>query len=239
MRRAEFICRGRKAEVFLYDVIGKDFWGEGISAQDFVDDLNGLKGVEELTIRVNSPGGSVFDGNAIYNAVRRFTPRVVAAVDGVAASAASMIIMAADHISMADNATLMVHNPVGRTDGPAEEHRKIADLLDQLRDDIVRAYARKSGTAEATIREWLDVETWFTSEEAKAVGLSDETTESLQLAACIPKGLYQHTPEGFEMAPPEPPKKTPPDNQMEGLERSTGPPAARNRAERLLTFMGP
>lgn len=227
MKRAEFKCQGNQAEVWIYDIIGKDFWGEGVSADSFRKDLEALEGIDELTVRINSPGGSVFDGNTIYNALRRFKAEIVTAVDGVAASAASLVAMAGDTVTMAENAMMMVHQPYAYAEGTAEEHRKLADVLDKTSESLISAYATQSGQEPDVIKAYLDDETWFTASEALEVGLANEVTGSLEIAACVPPGLYQKTPKGFEKVdtapPPEPPAK----------------PWRRSMAERSLTLLRP
>ena len=202
MKRAEFKCQANKAEVWIYDVIGADFWGEGVSAKHFLEDLAALpSAVNELTVRINSPGGSVFDGNAIANALTRHPARVVVAVDGVAASAASRVAITGDHITMAENAMMMIHRASGGMHGRADDHRGIADVLDKIDDSLVEAYATVSGQSAEQIEAWLDAETWFTAAEALEAGLSHETTGSLQVAACIPPDLYANAPKDRVIVP--------------------------------------
>jgi ATP-dependent protease ClpP protease subunit len=238
MKRAEFKCQNREAEVWLYDVIGTDFWGEGISAYQFQQDLGALEDIDRLTVRINSPGGLIFDGNAIYNALWRFPAEVVAVIDGVAASAASLVAMAGDRITMAENAMMMVHQPHAHADGTAEDHRKLADLLDKTLDGLVIAYSNKSGASRATVKAWLDEETWFTSAEAVEAGLADEVTGALKLAACIPPGIYDKTPKEWEIAETAEAGARTPNSPAE--EAASKPPVApQKRLEAELTLIGP
>ena len=108
-------CPGRGAEIVIYDEIG----AFGIPAKAFLDELKALGPVPELTVRINSPGGSVFDGVAIYNALKRHSAAITVWIDGIAASIASMIAMAGDEIVMPENAMLMLHDPSGLVMGTA------------------------------------------------------------------------------------------------------------------------
>lgn len=160
----------REAEVLIYDVI--DSWF-GVDANQLVKDLKGLD-VDTIHVRINSPGGSVFDGIAIFNALKEHKAKVVTHVDALAASIASVIALAGDEVEMADNAMFMIHNAWILAIGDAAELRKTADLLDKISDaSIVRTYAAKTGADEDQIREWMNEETWFTAEEAKDEGFID------------------------------------------------------------------
>jgi ATP-dependent Clp endopeptidase proteolytic subunit ClpP len=249
MKRAEFKCQDRQAEVWIYDVIGKDFWGEGISAKAFAEDLEALGEVDRLTVRINSPGGSVFDGNTIFNTLRRFGAEIVVSVDGVAASAASLVAMAGDRITMAENAMMMIHQPYAYADGTAEEHRKLADVLDKTSENLITAYANQAATSREKVKDWLDAETWFTAAEAVDVGLADEITGALKLAACIPAGVYRKTPKGLEITPQEAWDQAYEagvkagsdfmDRVREMAKTGSGAAPQRSAAEKLLTLIGP
>jgi len=193
MKRAEIKCQDGKAEVHIYDVIG-NYWGEGISADQFRQDIESLGDVESLTVRINSPGGAVFDGLTMYNALRRLEIPVTAAVDGVAASAAAIVAMGADTVTMSETARMMIHEAMGMSDGRAEDHRAMAERLDSINDSQVGIFMDKAGATAVGIRDMLAAETWFTGPEALSAGFADEVTEALQIAACIPEGQYQNAP---------------------------------------------
>ena len=193
MKRAKIICQDRKAEVHLYDVIGQ-FWGEGISADGFRQDIEALGDIDSLTIRINSPGGNVFDGLTMYNALRRLEIPVTAAGDGGAASAAAIVAMGADTVTMAETARLMIHEAEGGTMGRAEDHRAMAARLDSINATQADILAATSGIDVEEVKAMLTAETWFTGPEAVEAGFVSEVTEPLQIAACIPKGRYKHTP---------------------------------------------
>ncbi len=159
---------GSTTEIMIYDEIGE--WG--ITAADFVAELRGVH-TPNITVRVNSGGGSIFDGFAIYNALLNHNARVVARVEGVAASAASFIVQAADEIVAAEASTMMVHGGSGMCYGKAADMREMAGLLDKLDGQMAAIYAQRT---ERPAAEWLaqmNVDTWYTADEAKAAGLVD------------------------------------------------------------------
>lgn len=159
-----------EAEVMLYDEVGG--W-LGATADEFINDLRGIT-APNILLRVNSPGGSVTEGIAIANALRSHPANVTVQVDGVAASIASVIAMAGDHIRMMPNALLMVHEASGLCVGEAADMIKMAELLDKISDNIAGAYAARAGGTEAEWRQVMKNETWYRGEEAVKAGLADE-----------------------------------------------------------------
>ena len=183
---------GGVAEIQLYDEIGSF----GITAKDFATDLKNLGEVREISLRVNSPGGSVFDGNAIYNMLKQHPAKVTAYIDGLAASMASVIVMAADHVVMPENALMMIHNPWSMSMGDAEALRKDADLLDKVKTTLLLAYGRSMMT-DQEISQMMDDETWLTGAEALEMGFADEVVEEVAMAASANFNLvnnFQRTP---------------------------------------------
>jgi ATP-dependent protease ClpP protease subunit len=168
------------AEISIYDEIG----GWGISAKEFLGELSKLKG-KHLHLRINSPGGSVVEGTAIFNALRRHQGGVTVHIDALAASMASVIAMAGMPVYMADNALLMVHNPWTITVGDSDELRKEADLLDKLKASIRNAYQRKTGLPEDQLQDMMDAETWLDSVDAVALGFVDAIEEGVAAAATV------------------------------------------------------
>ncbi|MDT0377236.1 Clp protease ClpP [Streptomyces sp. DSM 42041] len=159
-----------EAEVLLYDEIGGWF---GTSADDFVRELRDLT-ARNLSVRLNSPGGSVFEGIALANAIRAYPGTVTVYVDGLAASIASVIALAGDRLIMRPQSQLMIHDASGLTYGNAEEMREMAALLDRQSDNIAEAYADRAG---GTVQAWRDrmrAETWYSAREAVAAGLADD-----------------------------------------------------------------
>lgn len=167
------------AEIDLYDEIGS--WG--IRAKDFIRDLKGLGEVDEILLAIHSPGGDVFDGLAIYQALLSHPARVVARIDGLAASMASVVAMAADEILMAPTAMMMIHNPWSSAAGDADDLRKEADLLDKAKESLLAAYGRRAEREQAAA--WMDEETWFSGQEALEAGLADGLLEERRMAARI------------------------------------------------------
>ena len=156
------------ADVFLYEEIG--FWG--IDAQTFTKELRALD-VSTIHLHVNSPGGSVFDGMAIANALREHKARIVVHIDALAASIASVIALAGDEIIMADNAFFMIHNAWTIIMGNAADLRKEAALLDKIDGAIVNEYVKQTGQEVDVIKEWMAEEKWFDAQEALDAGFID------------------------------------------------------------------
>lgn len=186
----------------LYDPI--DSWGDvwGVSATEFTDALDALPGnVTEIRLHINSPGGEVFQAVTILNALRRHPARVVAVVDGIAASAASFLAVGADETIMAKNSTLMIHDAWGICVGNASDMRGYADRLDKVSDTVASVYADKAG---GTAAEWRDVmvaEAWYSADEAVGAGLADSVEASAQ---ADPVNTYDLTIFKAAQADPEP-----------------------------------
>jgi ATP-dependent Clp protease protease subunit len=187
----------KTAEILIYEQIGEDFWSEGVGAKSFVKDLSALK-VDYIQLRINSPGGNVFDGNAIYNALKAHPATVNVKIDGIAASIASVIAMAGDNIEMPINAMMMIHNPSGLVMGTAEDMSKMAEALGKIKTGLVAAYHGKSDMDNDRISELMDAETWMTAQEANDYGFADTITEKVNIQASI-KDLekYKNVPKAF------------------------------------------
>lgn len=155
-------------EVMIYDEIG--YWG--ITAKHFDEDLAKVT-AKTITLRINSPGGNVFDGFAIYSALRAHAATVNVHIDGVAASIASVIAMAGDTVTIAKRAFVMIHDPSSYAFGNASDLRKEAELLDKIRDQIAGTYADRCGGEVEDIKKKMAEETWFDSESAMEFGLVD------------------------------------------------------------------
>lgn len=206
-------------EIYIYDEIG--IWG--IDAKQFIDDLNQIT-ASNIDLHLNTPGGSVFDGNAMYNALKRHSATITTYIDGLAASMGSIIALAGEKVHMADNAMYMIHNPWTVAFGDASEIRKTADTLDKLKSSMVRIYAEKTGLAEDEVIRLMDEETWYTADEARESGFVDDVQEGLKVAACFERTkfkAFKNTPQSVikdpdpEPAkppePPEPPEEPEPD----------------------------
>lgn len=171
-----FALRGEGSdtlEIDIYDVIGESFWGDSVSAKDVRAKLKEAKSVSTIKLRVNSRGGDVIDGFAIYNLLNEHPARVEADIDALAASMASVVIMAADEIRIAKNAMVMIHNPWGMGIGGSEDMRSLADLLDKMTGQIADAYVARTGQSIEEVTAMMAAETWMTADEAKAKGFVD------------------------------------------------------------------
>ncbi len=184
------------AELLIYGDIGESFFGESVSARELVQQLADIE-ASTINVRINSDGGSVNDGIAIYNALRKHGARIEVDVDGAAFSIASMIAMAGDVVRMPDNALLMVHAPHGFAAGNAVELREFAGVLEMYAQAMQHAYVNKVGQAKASeIRDLLnDGENhFFTAQEAEAFGFVDEITSALAIAASFDRASYPNLP---------------------------------------------
>lgn len=160
-------------EILVHDEIGS--WG--ISAKDFIKTLKDTPKATGIHLRINSPGGEVFEGNAIYNELLSYGVPIRATIDSLAASMASVLAMAADpgKIAMPENAMYMIHNPLIWIGGDAETLRKYADILDKLKEGILSAYMRHAkNTTREQMSAIMDAETWMSAAEAKEIGFADE-----------------------------------------------------------------
>ncbi|MCG3133813.1 MAG: ATP-dependent Clp protease proteolytic subunit [Planctomycetes bacterium] len=165
--------------LYLYDVLGIDAFG-GVLARQIVDDLAALGPVDALNVRINSSGGDVFEGIAVYNALRRFPGKVTVHIDGIAASIASLIAMAGDKTVISENAMVMVHRPWTAVMGDAEEMRRVAETLDKAWSAMLTTYQRRTGRRAATVAQKVTDaggEWWMTAEEAVSEGFADAVTK--------------------------------------------------------------
>lgn len=162
-----------EAEIRIYGMIG-DLYGDGsgISASDFADELAQVT-ASTMKVRINSEGGSVFEGVAIYNALLEHPAKVNVIVDALAASAASFIAMAGDTVTMTRNGRMMIHDAQGFVMGPASDMREMAALLDDLSDNIADIYVQKAGEDIAHWRTLMSKDTWFSAQAAVEAGLAD------------------------------------------------------------------
>jgi len=183
-------ARASGAEVLIYDEIG----AYGVSAKGFLAELGALPDDAPIDLRLNSPGGSVFDAVAIYNALSRHSGTITVWIDGIAASAASYVAMAGDEIVMPENAFLMIHDPSGIVMGTAADMRDMAGTLDKIAASMTRGYAAKSGKPEAEIAALLAAETWFDAKEALEVGLATRMAEPVRIAASFDIGRFRNAP---------------------------------------------
>ena len=183
-------ARGTGAEVAIYDEIG----AYGVSAKGFLAELGALPEGTPVDLRLNSPGGSVFDAVAIHNALKRHEGPVTVWIDGIAASAASYIAMAGDEIVMPENAFLMIHDPAGLVMGTAEDMRAMAEALDKVKGSLISGYAAKSGRTPEEVSALMAAETWFDASDAVAQGFADRLIEPVRIAANFDIGRFRNAP---------------------------------------------
>lgn len=200
------------AEIWLYGEIGRNFFGEGLDPLEFIKELNALK-AKQIDMHIHSPGGNVFDGDAIYAAIDRHPATITAYIDGMAASIASLVTLAADRVLIAKNSNFMIHNPRGSVYyGEPTDMRQMADRLDQVRATMAGTYASASGKPLEEIFSMMDKETWLNAEAAVEAGFADAVEGEIALAACVEfvpimaKAGFKHIPReiiGQAGVPPE------------------------------------
>lgn len=158
--------------------------GMTISPQTVKDQLKEMRDENEIIVNINSQGGDVFSGVAIYNMLRRQDAHITVNIDGLAASIASVIAMAGDTVNMPNNAVLMIHNAWTQITGDSNEFKKQADSLERINSVVFNSYLDKNPDIDhALLRQYMDEETWFTANDAKEVGLIDNITKSTRVAA--------------------------------------------------------
>lgn len=171
---------GEPETLSIYDEIG--FWG--VQAKDFRTSLAAVKS-SSISVEINSPGGDVFAGLAIYNMLKASGKEIVVKVMGVAASAASLIAMAGDKIQMPKNTMMMIHNPWSIAMGNAEELREQADTLEKIGNSLLGTYMAKTGMAEDEMKAMLAKDTWLTADEALEMGFATEITDEIKVKAAF------------------------------------------------------
>lgn len=192
--------QGDVARIDIYDEIS--FFG--ITAQDFIEELKGVS-AHSIDLHLNSPGGDVFDGIAIRNALVAHDATVNVSVDGIAASIASVIATAGDRVEMAKGSMLMIHEPFALTIGDAQDMRKTAEALERMGDNIAGIYMEKAG---GTAEEWrarMRDETWFNADEAVEVGLADAVAKKAAVTNQFDLSVFRNgpKPEAVEVAEEE------------------------------------
>lgn len=197
-----------EATLYIYDVIDA-FWG--VSAKMVIDAIAQAGDAQTLNIRINSPGGDVFEARAIIEAIKRFEGKTIAHIDSLAASAATGIACAADEVLIAEGAFYMIHNASGIAWGDKTALRETADLLEKVEGAIVADYSGKTGKDAAEIVAWMEAETWFSAAEAIANGFVDAlapTAEKVKNTWNL--AAYSKAP-GALLAPDPPPEEEKPE----------------------------
>lgn len=212
-------------EIFIYDVIGSSFWFGGVSAEDVAKELNDHDG-EDILIRINSPGGDVFEGMAIYNALQKHTGKVTIHVDGLAASAASLIAMGGDEVMMGAGTFIMIHQASTCFCGNADEMERRAGTLRKIDNQLISIYEQKTGIENELLTQMLKDETWLTADEAVEQGFADgklkkeeKETPAKAMSGVQMLSFYRNVPDSVAVAfktvktqQPEPEPKDLPEN---------------------------
>lgn len=192
---------GETTDLYIYDEIMPqymvDWWGSGVSAEGLVEQLNEIN-ASTINVRINSPGGDVYEAIAIFNTLINHPATINVYVDAIAASAASVIAMAGDKITMMVGSQMMIHDAMGIELGNAADMRAMAEFLDKQSDNIASIYANKAG---GEVKEWRDLmlaETWMFAKEAVDMNLADEVyvkSKSAEPAEGSPEEEGQETPD--------------------------------------------
>ncbi|MCM3628797.1 Clp protease ClpP [Paenibacillus glycanilyticus] len=170
-------------ELTIYGIIGDSYWEDSVSASDIDNALKGITG--DIIIHLNSPGGDAFDGIAIYNRLKKHDGKVTINVDGFAASAASVIAMAADELNMGLGSMLMIHEASTIVWGTKSAMRKQANVLDELEEGLIDIYMTKANVTREEIRAAVDAETWFSAQKAVEIGFANKATSDDDKEAVI------------------------------------------------------
>lgn len=173
--------------LYIYGVIDSFF---GINAFEFNKELEKIGAEKNIVLRINSPGGDVFEARAIMTALSNHPAKVTARIDGLAASAATLISLAADRIEISDGALYMIHYASSLAYGNSSELRKTADLLDKVDAILVDDYVKKTSKEPEAIKEWLAAETWFSAQQALDNGFVDAIIDSTSSPSAMPKAVF-------------------------------------------------
>lgn len=195
--QSKIVAKDDEATIYIYDAIVADedtaYWLGGVSAEMLVPEIRGIKG-GTIHLRINSPGGDVFAAQAICQAIRESGAKVVAHIDGYAASAATVIATAADEVEIADGGFYMIHNSWTWAMGNANDLTSTAALLAKIDGSLAAQYANKSGKSVDDIKAQMDAETWFTAQEAVDAGLVDRIAEGKKAEASWNLSTYAKAP---------------------------------------------
>jgi ATP-dependent Clp protease protease subunit len=222
--------------IYLYDVIGYDWWTDGgVTALQFAADLNGLRGASTIHLRFNSPGGDVFDGRAICAALDAHPAVKVGHVDGLAASAASFILMHCDQVEMTEGAMLMIHNGMTVAAGDNRVMSDTAELLQKVDATIQDDYLRRVNVDREQVSAWMDAETWFNAAEAVQYGFADRiaTGDGVKARAAWDVSAYANAPKAVVPDPEPPAPVSVPEEEPEDPDPAIATRAEAEHAHRL------
>lgn len=188
-------------ELLLYGAISSSTWrGDELTPTQFKKDMDALGDIKTLNVYINSGGGDVFAGQAIYSMLKRHGASKTVYIDGLAASIASVVAMAGDKIVMPKNAMMMIHNAWTFAAGNKNDFRKLADDMEKIDETLVNVYAAKTGKAAEDIKAVMDAETWLTGEEAVEQGFADEVEAEKKLAASIEGSVLTMNGQAFDLS---------------------------------------
>ena len=169
---------GSATDVYIFDEIG--MWG--VTAQNFISDIKDLKDTP-INLRINSLGGDVFDGLAIYNVIKKRTAKTTVYIEGIAASIATIIALGADEVVMSENSLFMIHNASGGAMGESKDLQKTAEVLNKITRQLAEVYEAKTGLSQTAIQDMMDAETWLNAQEAFDLGFIDTISDAIKVAA--------------------------------------------------------
>lgn len=204
-------------EILIYDSIGESWFGEGVTAKDVQAKLAEAGDVKKIVLRINSPGGDVFEGAAIYSLLSQHAATVECFIDGLAASAAFTIAMSGDKIHISESAMMMCHNAWGICAGTGSEMRKMGEVLDKISGTMRDIYASHSGMTPEECQALMDAETWMTAADAIKYGFAndeikrdpEDDDKARALLALFDLSKFAKTPEDLKPKADEPPKEEP------------------------------
>jgi len=182
-----------EAEIILYDVIGWPF----ISADDFVRALAGIT-AKTVTVRINSPGGDVFDGMAIFNALKTYNGKVITRIEGIAASMASIIALSGKEVQAYANTMYMIHEPYVFTAGNQYSLRELADILEKMSGQMIDIYSSNASPGKREIAQMMKDEAWLTAKEAKEKGFIDTVIDGKGAKAQFDLSMFSNVPDGLD-----------------------------------------
>lgn len=191
------------AEIYIYEDVGEGWFG-GVTAKQFAADLKALGSVQTIDVRINSAGGDVFDGLAIYRQLVDHPAKVVSHIDGFAASIASIIAMAGDEIRISEAGFVMIHDAWGIAVGNSADMRQMADVLETTSGSLTDVYVARTSRDRSQVRSWMEAETWFTGAEAVENGFADTMDANLKVAAKFDaaKHKFRHAPAALVQTAP-------------------------------------
>lgn len=186
------------AQVMIYDQIGKSYWSEeGTGAKEFRQEFQKIPKNKKIDLRINSNGGNVFEGIAIYNTIKERSEDVTCHIDGAALSIASVIALAASKVCMPKTAQLMIHDPATYAEGTEADMQKAINALRSCREAILAAYVAKTGKAKEDLAALMVAETWYQGQSAKEYGFVDEVTDAAPITNTFDLSAFRNVPEAF------------------------------------------